>query len=532
MEINSSPLARSQQPLTVHRSDLLPAALHRAESVRELERELIEQQGIGSFTLMRRAARAVLQHLLARYPAPGTLRIFCGSGNNGGDGYALASLARQQGLAVELIACGDSTKITGDALQARQCALQDGISVSEFQQDMDITDGVIVDALLGIGLTAAVRTEAAEVIAVINNSSCPVVAIDLPSGLCADTGQVFGVAVTAQLTVTLVGVKPGLLTGVGPDYCGQLQFSDLANAANASMVSPTNITSSRATSSVTTKQAASSERLDIRSLLPLLGRRQASAHKGQFGHVMVAGGGAGMAGAAALASAAAGRVGAGLVSCATRPEHVAAIVGLRPEVMVHGVISGQEIEPLLARASVLVVGPGLGVGSWGEQLLQKVLAQPVPMVVDADALNILAAGRVVKKPYNEQWILTPHPGEAARLLACTVAEVQRDRFAAVEQLQSKFGGAVVLKGAGSLVADSEHSLVGLCPYGNPGMASGGMGDVLSGVLAALLAQGLSVSEAARLGVCLHGLAGDLAAAEGERGMLAKDLLVHLRALVN
>jgi NAD(P)H-hydrate epimerase len=161
-----------------------------------------------------------------------------------------------------------------------------------------------------------------------------------------------------------------------------------------------------------------------------------------------------------------------------------------------------------------------------------VVALNVPLVVDADALNILAAGRVVSKPYRDNWILTPHPGEAARLLNCEIAEIERDRFAAVQALQQRYGGAVILKGAGTLVADADHIVPGLCDYGNPGMAAGGMGDVLSGVLGALLAQGLSAAEAARLGVCLHGAAGDLAAKEGERGTMASDLLPYLRTLVN
>jgi NAD(P)H-hydrate epimerase len=200
--------------------------------------------------------------------------------------------------------------------------------------------------------------------------------------------------------------------------------------------------------------------------------------------------------------------------------------------MVSGVISGQEIEPLLTKADVIVIGPGLGQGPWGEQLLQQSGKLSVPLVVDADALNILAAGRVINQPYRDNWILTPHPGEAARLLDCSIADIQQDRFAAITELQRRYGGAVILKGAGSLVLGNDGEKIGICPYGNPGMASGGMGDVLSGVLGALLAQGLSVSEAARLGVCLHSYAADLAAVDGERGMVASDLMPYLRTLVN
>ncbi|ARN76357.1 bifunctional ADP-dependent (S)-NAD(P)H-hydrate dehydratase/NAD(P)H-hydrate epimerase [Oceanicoccus sagamiensis] len=493
----------------------LPTRLYRAKQVRELDRVAIEEQGIPGFTLMRRAAKAAFTILLAQYPEPEKLTIFCGTGNNGGDGYAMASLARQRGLEVALIQCGDAGKISGDALQARQHALQDGVEVTDFSADLVIEQGVIIDALLGTGLSGDVRGVSAEAIGLINSLDLPVLAVDIPSGLCSDAGRVLGNALYADHTVSFIGLKQGLLTGAGPDYTGALHFHDLS-----------------VPETVFQQVASSSERLDLPQLLAQLPARQASAHKGHFGHVMVTGGDSGMAGAAAMASQAACRVGAGLISCATRPEHIPAIIARSPEVMAHGVISGQEIEPLLAAASVVVVGPGLGQGAWGEQLLQKVAELTVPLVVDADALNLLAAGRVIKNRQRDNWILTPHPGEAARLLGCSTAEVQQDRFAAAAELQRRYGGAVILKGAGTLVADDENSQVGLCPYGNPGMATGGMGDVLSGVLGALLAQGFSPAQAARLGVCLHATAGDRAAVQGQRGMMATDLLPHLRTLIN
>jgi NAD(P)H-hydrate epimerase len=499
----------------------LPTLLYRAEQVRELDRTAIEGEGEGDgeripgFTLMRRAAKAAFKVLLDQYSELEALTIFAGVGNNGGDGYAMASLARQRGIAVTIVQCGDAAKISGDALQARQFALQDGVAVVEFCEALVVERGVIVDTLLGTGLSGEVRGVAADVIAFINTIDLPVLAIDIPSGLCSDTGQVLGNAIYAEHTVSFIGLKQGLLTGAGPDYTGVLHFHDLSIP-----------------NKIFKQVASSSERLDLTSLLSQLPQRQASAHKGHFGHVMITGGDSGMAGAAAMASQAACRIGAGLISCATRPEHVPAIISRCPEVMAHGVISGQEIEPLLESASVAVVGPGLGQGAWGEQLLQKVAQLTIPLVVDADALNILAAGRVIQTRHRDNWILTPHPGEAARLLDCSVADIQRDRFAAVTELQQRYGGAVILKGAGTLVADSEHLHIGLCPYGNSGMATGGMGDVLSGVLGALLAQGLSPAMAARLGVCLHAAAGDRAASDGQRGMMATDLMSHLRSLIN
>ncbi len=493
----------------------LPTPLYRAQQVRQLDRIAIEQEGIAGFTLMRRAGKAAFDILLETWPQVEKVTVFCGVGNNGGDGYVLATLALQHGIPIEIIQVGDDQKITGDALQARQLCQHDGVTIVDFSPGMHVDGGVFVDALLGTGLRGNVRGDYAEAIELINNQQCPVLALDIPSGLCSDTGQVFGVSVRADQTVSFIGLKQGLLTGCGPDYTGRVTFSDLA-----------------VPESIFQQVAATSNRLDIDELMVALPPRPATAHKGHFGHVMIVGGDSGMAGAATMASQAAGRVGAGLVSCATRPEHVPAIIGRCPEVMAHGVISGQEIEPLLDRATAVVVGPGLGRGPWGEQLLQKVFKLSVPIVVDADALNIIADGRVIKQPYKDNWILTPHPGEAARLLGCSNAEIEKDRFAAVAELQRRYGGAVILKGAGTLVADAEMTTTGLCPYGNPGMAAGGIGDVLSGVLGALLAQGLSPGVAARLGVCLHGKAGDMAAESGQRGMVATDLIPYLRQLVN
>jgi len=491
----------------------LPLQLYRAEQVRQLDRIAIEEHGIPGFTLMRRAARAAFDRLLAKWPVPGKIIVFCGTGNNGGDGYVMASLARQQGVAVEVIQLGKRDSLSGDALQARQLAEMDGVIMHEFSPSLVLERGVIVDAMLGTGLGGEVRGDYVAAIQWLNNSGLPVLAVDIPSGLCSDTGRVMGVAVKAQQTVSFIGLKQGLLTGAGPDYTGELYYDSLSVPAE-----------------VFNGVEASSERLSLQSLNSYLPRRSRIAHKGDFGHVLVAGGDYGMAGAAVMAAQAALRVGAGLVSCATRPEHIAAMVARCPEIMVHGVISGQEVEPLLERPSVIVLGPGLGQGPWGEQLLQKVIATKLPLVVDADALNIIAAGRVIKKPFRDNWILTPHPGEAARLLGCSTADIQADRFAAVLALQDRYGGAVILKGAGTLVAAG--ALPGLSVYGSPGMAAGGMGDVLSGVLGALLAQGLSPATAARLGVCLHGRAGELASEGGERGTSATDLLSYLRVLVN
>jgi NAD(P)H-hydrate epimerase len=407
---------------------------------------------------------------------------------------------------------GDAGKISGDALQARQQAVANGVNIRPYDEGELLGVGVIVDAMLGTGLGGEVRDAYREAIEAVNVSGAPVLAVDIPSGLCSDTGRVLGAAVRADLTVTFIGLKRGLFTQAAADHVGAIYFSDLA-------VPP----------EIYAQVESRCSRLELEALLERLPERPATAHKGLYGTVLVVGGDYGMAGAAAMAAEAALRCGTGLVRVATRPEHVAALVARVPEAMPQGVESGEDFAPLLEAADVLVVGPGLGQSAWSEHLLQRALASGKPMVLDADGLNLLADGRAGAAQAQENRVLTPHPGEAARLLDSTTGDVQADRFAAVAALQQRYGGAVVLKGNGSLIADGNEVL--LSDYGNPGMASGGMGDVLSGVIGALLAQGLPAVEAAALGVCLHGAAADLAAEDGQRGLVATDLMPHLRALL-
>ncbi|MDH3994384.1 MAG: NAD(P)H-hydrate dehydratase, partial [Gammaproteobacteria bacterium] len=391
-------------------------------------------------------------------------------------------------------------------------ALANGVSLAGFGQASLLAEGVIVDALLGTGLGGEVRGAYCAAIEAINASGVPVLAVDIPSGLCSDTGKVLGVAVRAELTVTFIGLKRGLFTLDAADHTGAVYFTDLAVPEE-----------------VYRQVACDSYRLELQALLERLPPRPATAHKGFYGTVLVVGGDHGMAGAAVLAAEAALRCGAGLVRVATRPEHVAALVARTPEAMPIGVSSGQELAVLLDSADVLVVGPGLGQSAWSEQLFQVAAASGKPMVLDADGLNLLAAGRGIAEAPRGNWALTPHPGEAARLLGSSTSAVQADRFAAVRALEQAYGGVVVLKGNGSLIAGDQQVL--LSDYGNPGMASGGMGDVLSGVIGALMAQQLPTLEAAALGVCLHGAAADLAAEDGQRGLLATDLIPRMRTLL-
>ena len=490
----------------------LPVELYRAAQVRELDRIAIQERGIPGYTLMTRAGAAALEWLRQRWPKARRIVVVCGGGNNGGDGYVVARLARQVGFDARVLAVAEPGALRGDAQTAWQDAQAVETPISPFHaSSLDKAD-LIVDALLGTGLEREVSGLWQEAIAAINASASDTLALDVPSGLHADTGVILGAAIQAAATITFVGLKQGLFTGQGPACCGEVRFADLG-------VPPDLYT---ALHPACWRYAGD----DLASWLP---RRSRSTHKGNFGHVLVVGGDLGMAGAARMAAEAAGRCGAGLVSVATRAVHAGLQAAFCPEVMFHGVETAAQLEPLLDRATLVAVGPGLGRGDWGRALWTAVLACDKPLVVDADALNLLA----IEPVFHERWILTPHPGEAARRLKMIPAQVEADRFAAVEELALRFGGVAVLKGAGSLIASKADGLVALCATGNPGMASAGMGDVLTGVITALVAQGLPLFAAARTGVYLHGQAGDQAAQiDGERGLRATDLLPFLRRLVN
>ncbi len=485
----------------------LPLALYRADQVRALDAALIAA-GTPGFELMQRAATAAWQALQQQWPEAREITVLAGAGNNAGDGYLLALLARQAGWQVRVLAVGEPQQLGGDAGSAWRAAVAGGVAVLPWRECAHLS-GVLVDALLGTGLHGAVREPYAQAIRLINASGLPVLALDIPSGLCADSGVVRACAVQAQLTVTFIVLKLGLCCGAGPQLCGRLLLADL-----------------QADARILAAAAPAALRL-ARDGLPLLAARRHQQHKGEFGHVLVAGGELGFGGAVLLAAESSLRTGAGLVSLATRPAHVAAMLVRRPEVMSLGVESACELRELAQMATVIVVGPGLGRGAWGRSLLSLLRSLPVAQVWDADALNLLAEGAV--QPPAGSWVMTPHPGEAARLLGCSVAGVQSDRATAALALAQRFGALVVLKGAGSLIATPQGELW-LCERGHPAMAGAGLGDVLAGVLGALLAQGMPPADAARLAVWLHALAGEQLAAAG-RGLAASDLIPLIRQLL-
>lgn len=490
----------------------LPTLLYRASTARELDRIAIEEIGIPGDELMARAGRSAFALLTKLWPRPRRVTVVCGRGNNAGDGYVVARLAAENGMQVTVLEVGGAGSPGGDARDARERLLEAGVSPKSVRDSALMESDVIVDGIFGTGLDRAVEGPWRDAIELVNDSAAPVLALDIPSGLHADTGRVMGTAIRASACVTFIGLKRGLFTGQGPDLCGDVHFNDLGVPGDLYQ---------------RVRPDAFLDSLDV--FHGILGPRRRDAHKGHFGHLVVVGGDQGYAGAARLAAEAALRCGAGLVSVATRSAHAHVISAGRYELMARGVEDEESLEALCRRASVVVVGPGLGRGDWGRKMLAAALRARKPTVVDADGLNLLCES--ARPPLPRDFVITPHPGEAGRLLGTDAATVESDRFAAVAALIEKHGCACVLKGAGSLTSGPEESVY-VCGHGNPGMASGGMGDVLSGVIGALMTQGLDPVSAARVGVCLHGSAGDEAAQSGERGTLAGDLMPGLRRLAN
>jgi hydroxyethylthiazole kinase-like uncharacterized protein yjeF len=506
----------------------LPHKLFAGEQIRANESLVAANLAIELFKLMEDAGKALFCLVVDNFEAKSPMTVLCGYGNNGGDGYIVARLAKIAGWKVRLVQIGDARKLSSDAAKAAELWRGVGGKVEHLADRMlNLPQGgIIIDALLGTGLNGEVRSEFARVISEVNNNlNAAVCSVDIPSGLNSDTGQPMGCAIKADITCTFIGVKQGLLTAGGGDYCGKLYFAGLGiDQAFEQMVSA---------------KVRCFSAVELADKLP---RRNLSAHKGQCGHVLLIGGNIGMSGAIRMAAVACLRAGAGLVSVLTHRDNVAIVASQCAELMVHGVTTAMAIGHFLQKADVVVLGPGLGQDDWAKSLLVQVRQTGLPKVIDADGLNLLALpdsqqmgeqrSHNNNPPFDKlnNTIITPHPKEAARLLNVTTAVIQADRFKAVKSLADKKAQVVLLKGYGTLISDS--SLFYLNTSGNPGMATAGMGDVLSGILGALLAQGLSLLDAATVGAYIHGAAADIAATDGQRGMMATDLYPHIRALVN
>ncbi|MFN7087424.1 MAG: NAD(P)H-hydrate dehydratase [Burkholderiales bacterium] len=438
--------------------------------------------------------------------------VLAGPGNNGGDAFVIARHLRQWWFRVDVVFTGDAKKLSADAaaaLSAWRAAGGEILTTLPPAQDR----GLIIDGLFGIGLQRDIDGRYAELVAAANNSGVPVLAVDMPSGLESDSGRVLGCAIRAQHTATFIGLKPGLLTLDGPDYCGRIHLCDLG--------------------------------LDARGLLPargeLIGReilaaafrpRARNVHKGNFGSVGILGGARGMVGAALLAGRAALKLGAGRVYVGLIASEAPLLDAAQPELMLR---SADEVLKL-GHLTCLAAGPGLGQAPDAAFYLRRAIASPFPLVIDADGLNLIAADDEIKNELKQRvtsTLLTPHPAEAARLLACATADVQRDRVAAARQITERFQCGVVLKGAGSVCAMPDRTWA-INTSGNPGMAAAGMGDVLTGIIAALLAQGVDARTALHAGVWLHGAAADALVADGigPVGLTASELTDAARRLAN
>jgi ADP-dependent NAD(P)H-hydrate dehydratase / NAD(P)H-hydrate epimerase len=492
-----------------------------AEQVRQHELTAAASLECTSFALMQRAGAAVMHCIQTYYPLAEKILVLVGGGNNAGDGYIVASLARLHGLNVILASADPTHTLSSDALKAQQLWQQgDGLVLNWQEVDFREYD-LLVDALLGTGLQGVIRSPMQDVIKQVNLSTIPVVSIDLPSGLHADTGAPLPIAVEAERTVTFVAIKPGLVTGIGKHFCGQLLLDELAIGKPFFAL------------------AKAQANLISWGTLTKLADRQNHANKGKFGRLVCFGGNKGMAGAVCLSAAGALRSGAGLVKVFCHEHSQVVVATSQPEIMLQIETGIAAIKTALEWSTCLVLGPGLGTDQWSISLFEHVLAYlqqtEKPIVIDADGLNLLAkryeAKQVIKLGH---CVLTPHPGEAARLLGVTVPEIEQDRYAACQAIASRYQAVCVLKGAGTIIChphSNEDSYV--CADGNPGMATAGMGDVLSGVIGAMLGQGMSGQIAANYGVCLHAAAGDRVASEyGQRGMIASDLFQPLRVLLN
>lgn len=500
-----------------------------AEQVKLHEGQAASASGASLFDLMTRAGQAAFRWLQQRYPEARKVAVLAGWGNNAGDAYIVAALAKKAGMQVKVCCADLDHTLPADATVAKENWLSLGGECVNWQlANLNQVD-LIIDGLLGTGLQGDVRPPLQDLIAWVNRSGLPVLSLDLPSGMDADTGRPLPIAIQAHSTVTFVAIKPGLVTGQGKGLCGELVYADLDIASDFF------------------KRAKVIAQLMSWPYLSPLTKRQQHANKGNFGRLLCIGGNRGMPGAIRLCAEAALRSGVGLVKVLCHADSQLAVGAGRPELMPSADCSIAGVRQALEWSTCVVLGPGLGQDAWAQSLVTQVLEfcqqQARPLVLDADALNLIAMHKHQFSRFSvKNAIMTPHPGEASRLLGCQIAQIEQDRLSACQSLANEFGVIALLKGAGTIICrpqvsaltdDYGQSQAVICADGNPGMATAGMGDVLSGVIAAMLAQGFNSAQAAIHGVCLHALAGDKVASQyGQRGMLASDLYPKLRELIN
>jgi ADP-dependent NAD(P)H-hydrate dehydratase / NAD(P)H-hydrate epimerase len=502
--------------------------------MRELDRRAIQDLGIPSLVLMENAGRSTYEILRREFPdLSGEVAVVAGRGNNGGDGFVVARYLADAGIPVAVFLLGAQEQVSGDARVNLEILTRLGVAVTEVRTDQDLNPaihrlakaGLIVDALLGTGLNSPVQGVMAALMERLNHLRAPVLAVDIPTGLCADTGAVLGVALQAQVTVTYGWPKLGQVLPPGRDYVGRLWQVDISIPPILAREVPVELAEAR----------------DLRALLPL---RPFGSHKGNFGHLLILAGSVGKTGAAALAAEAALRAGAGLVTLGV-PASLNDILEVKlteamtlalPEAAgarALGVAALGPIREFLGEKFTVALGPGLGTHPETRELVGRLVRELAgPMVIDADGLNNLAGDTAALQGAAGPRILTPHPGEMARLVRLSTSEVQARRLDLARETAAQWGVTLVLKGAQTVVAGPEGR-ASLNATGNPALASGGTGDVLTGLIGGFLAQGLAPWDAARLGVYLHGLAADFWVNRyGHRGMIAGDLLAVLPQMMS
>jgi len=478
------------------------------QQIQDLESIAIEQHGFKSYDLMQRAGKAAFIFVQKHYPDAKRILVIAGGGNNAGDGYILARFLHNTSIECYTMPVVPITKLRGDAMRAQNdYAVLDGkdMDPSEVLPECDL----IVDALFGTGLTRPVENEFAEIINAINRTPTPVLSLDIPSGLSAETGNPMGPTVHANRTLTFIGLKSGLISGESRDYTGSVDVDSLDLP-------------------VAIIDASDKLGMSLSAAMPkqLLTPRKQSGYKNMYGHVLVIGGNIGYPNAARLAGEAAARTGAGLVSVATHPDNVAAVAAGCASLMVKGIHEPRDLADLMNKADVILIGPGLGQDKWAQKIFARTIETKKPLVVDADALRLLS-DNPSKCDY---WVLTPHPGEAAKLLACNTEEIQLNRVSSALAIQEQYSGITVLKGSGTVTCHDQQ--INFCTSGNVSLATGGSGDVLGGIISSLIAQGLSLIDAANCGTMLHGLAAELVSKHGTRGMLPEDLFPAIYKLIN
>lgn len=502
-----------------------------AEIMQRLDRRTIEEAGIPGIVLMENAGRGAVREILKSYPAilKGKVVVIAGRGNNGGDGFVIARYLMNRGVSVKLFLLAAQEEVKGDAKTNLDIVLKMKASLNEIKDlntwkarmvDLERFD-LIVDAIFGTGLKSEIKGLAREVIGDLNRLKTPKVAVDLPSGLNANTGEVLGACVRADLTITFALPKRGLLIYPGADFTGRLRVVDISIP-----------------SYLLEEETISDHVLRFESLSQSFKGREPNAHKGDYGHVLIIAGSKGKTGAAALACQAAARVGAGLVTLGI-PESLNDIMEKKlTEVMTEplaeaepgflGIDSFDTIERLIKGKKVMALGPGISTREDTVRLVHKIMEESkIPLVVDADGINALTIDLELLKRVKVPVVLTPHPGEMARLVDVSSKEIQKDRITVARDFAQNYGCYLVLKGARSLIAEPDGT-ISINLTGNAGMASGGMGDVLTGMIPGFISQGYDIPTSAKLAVFMHGLLGDLVAIErGPIGLIAGDLVSEI-----